>query len=275
MNSTVMTSYFWLDISLIFCTALFGLWLAKTYLQKFLISKHQVQYYPHVLILFSLLLFFGVLISISTNNTFFSLNDQTLLLFKKNFNAEDKHLFEVITVFGKEPVILLTLGLTSLWFAYKRAWRTLFFWIINALIGIALIYIIKDLVAFPRPFATDAVDVDSIFSFPSGHVTRVTLLTTFFTLLVSTFLTHRQKVISFFCCGFVIELISLSRLFFEAHWFSDVIASIGLGLACALSTFTLYQRKPTHALPVKTLVIVFSISWLLSWAIFHLPSHLN
>lgn len=271
MNSTYLSSHFWLKMIIVSFAILCLVWLAKTLMQKVTIGKYSKQAYPYTLNFISLLLFAIVLMAILIDHSFFGWNEKIFSLSQANFDEKYKSLGTAITIFGNYKVIFFTAALTSLWFAYKRQWRTLVFWLANLVIGYAITIAIKDVTMIPRPPVVDPTDVASVYSFPSGHIVRVVLLLTFFNMLIAPFITNVQKNINFFISGSLIILISLSRLFLDAHWLSDVIGSICLGLVCAITSYTLYQRKAGPVLSVKNLVLIFSASWLVLWALFYLP----
>ncbi len=269
MNVTFFASHFWFQMGLISFASLLFAWLIKVYVKRTTIKLHSEQAYPYVLNFLSLLLFFVVLATILIDHTFFGLNEKIFSLSQTHFDENYKPFVAAITVFGNYKVIFLAALLTSLWFASKKQWRTFVFWLGNLIVGYGITIVLKNLVKFPRPPAIDPTDVASLYSFPSGHIIRVVLILTFFNMLVSPFITNRQKNINFFIAGSIIILMSLSRLFLDVHWLSDVIGSICLGLACSITAFTLYQRKINPVLPVPTLSVIFFGSWLLSWAIFY------
>lgn len=270
MNSTYFSSHFWLQIILIAFASLFFVWLVKTILKKVTATNHSEQAYFYALNSLALLLFAGVLSVILKDHSFFGLNEQMFSLSQSNFDNDYKPLTLAITVFGNYMVIFLSAILTSLWFAYKKQWRTFAFWLANLIIGYAITIAIKDVAMIPRPPVTDHADITSIYSFPSGHIVRVVLVLTFLHMLISPYISKLAKHINFFISGILIIVISLSRLFLEAHWLSDVIGSICLGAACAITMFTLYQRKISPQIAVKPLLMIFYGSWIICWAAFYL-----
>jgi undecaprenyl-diphosphatase len=96
----------------------------------------------------------------------------------------------------------------------------------------------KVLIGRPRPF-------DPSFGFPSGHATAAA---TFFGAVIYLAGSLRPPARTWVraLAGLAIVLVGLSRVMLRAHWPSDVIGGIALGLALA-SAAALLARPPRNA----------------------------
>lgn len=97
--------------------------------------------------------------------------------------------------------------------------------------GAALNHALKHAVQRPRPGAT-ALPGATDFAFPSGHAAQATLLYGALVLLAWRHVASRTArwAIAGLAAALVLA-VAASRLVLQAHWFSDVVAGVLLGLA--------------------------------------------
>lgn len=112
---------------------------------------------------------------------------------------------------------------------FRREWRSAGYWTVAVAAAEVSVKLLKVAVQRSRP-ASIYKGIEG-FSFPSSHATLSIVIYGFLTYLVCR--GHRREVqfriavIS----GSVIALISFSRLYLGVHWFSDILAGLGLGTA--------------------------------------------
>jgi undecaprenyl-diphosphatase len=114
-----------------------------------------------------------------------------------------------------------------------------------------LTWLLKNTVEIPRP-----VDFQTGFSFPSAHTSMSVAVYGFLALMIARELPAQRRWIPYTSAGLVITLIGLSRLYLGAHWFSDVLAGLCLGIAWVALIGIAYDRHPAPPLPVKRLLTV-------------------
>jgi undecaprenyl-diphosphatase len=78
----------------------------------------------------------------------------------------------------------------------------------------------------------------------------------FLALLIARELPHTRRWLPYFCAGVVIAPISLSRLYLGAHWLSDVLAGLSLGIFWVTLIGIAYDRHPAPALQARSLLVV-------------------
>ena len=123
------------------------------------------------------------------------------------------------------PVVVVVSGLL----AFTRRWRTLGHWLAAAGFAELLVWAVKYTVGRPRPTALYS-GVEQ-FSFPSGHAAMSITVYGFLAFLLARGKSPGAKAVIVMCAATAIVLIAFSRLYLGVHWFSDVMASLSLGLA--------------------------------------------
>ncbi len=96
--------------------------------------------------------------------------------------------------------------------------------ILSFIFGITLTYILKNIFQVPRPVSVYKNISD--YSFPSGHSVRATLF--------AYFLSQKANKIKIIFWLYAI-LVGISRIVLSAHWFSDIIVGLSLGIWISLS----------------------------------------
>lgn len=144
--------------------------------------------------------------------------------------------FEAITMFGEELLMILLVAI--LYFAIDKHLARRLFFITTVSMGVNSV--IKNIAKVPRPFASGEVScvrpsTATGYSFPSGHTQSFATWSTaaalrfrfrWFTVLVAV----------------MIPLVAFSRVFLGAHYPSDVIVGVLLGLLFAFVGDIVYDR---------------------------------
>jgi hypothetical protein len=105
------------------------------------------------------------------------------------------------------------------------------------------------------------------YSFPSAHTSMSLAVYGFLALRIARELPVQRRWLPYSVAGLVVAAIGFSRLYLGAHWFSDVLAGLSLGLIWVALMGIAYDRHPAPRLPVRrllvvtTLLLVFIGSW--------------
>ena len=143
-----------------------------------------------------------------------------------------------------DPVVFLFLFfiVISLLIKKKRK-KEAFSLAILTILSVSLNQILKILIHRPRPL--NSLIAESTFSFPSGHA-LISLI--FFGALIFLFEHHiKNKVEKKFLtiiAALAVLIISLSRIYLNVHWLSDVLGSFALGIFI-ITCFALLVRRTT------------------------------
>lgn len=109
-------------------------------------------------------------------------------------------------------------------YTIKRISLLTFKIIISLIFGNLLTYVLKNIFQVPRPVSVYKNISD--YSFPSGHSVRASLF--------AYFLSQKAKKIKIILWIYAI-LVGISRIVLSAHWFSDIIVGLLLGIWVSLS----------------------------------------
>lgn len=133
----------------------------------------------------------------------------------------------VITYLASTASIIILLFITACIFIKKKCFSDFKYVITDVALGVILMRIIKSIVKRIRP--SWKWIVQGGFSYPSGHTISALLLYGTIMLLVNKKLTGKYRSILEVFFIIMIILTGISRIYFGAHYLSDVVASFILG----------------------------------------------
>lgn len=160
----------------------------------------------------------------------------------------------LITELGGGVVTVAVIVVVSLVFSLKRCWHTLGYWL--AAVGFAeiAVQILKFTLGRHRP--VNLYSGVEQFSFPSGHATLSIVVYGFMAFLLGRQKTLNVKIAITLTATLIIALISFSRLYLGAHWFSDVLAGLSLGLTwVAILGIAYTYHEPNEKLHSRFLLL--------------------
>jgi len=164
-----------------------------------------------------------------------------------------------LTALGSAYVTIAVIVAVAVWLGIVRRWQTLAYWIGAVAFAEVLVWALKYGLERKRP-ETHYAFVDP-YSFPSGHAALSIVVYGFLAFLLGHGKNGWQKAAFALPAVSIAALISFSRLYLGAHWFSDVMASVGLGLAwiglLCIAYLHHVRDKPLRALPMS--IIVFTV----------------
>lgn len=149
-----------------------------------------------------------------------------------------------LNVLGGGIVTIPLRALVAIWLAFRRRWRAVVAWVLTWVSAEVILSAAKAYFHRGRP---PVPLVDTVgFSFPSGHAvagaaTAVALV------LVLVPAGRRRRKWEGVAIGFAFVM-GFSRVYLEAHWLSDVVAGVLLGLGVALGSAALATEVGVLAL---------------------------
>src|SRR5690606_12530183 len=113
------------------------------------------------------------------------------------------------------------------WLLWRRRHIAAWHWLAAPAFALVLTWLLGYLLHMPKPPASTAVPG---FGFPAAAVTMATVVYGFFAVLIARELPGRNRAWPYVVAALVVGLLGFSRLYLGAHWLSDVLAGILLGL---------------------------------------------
>jgi undecaprenyl-diphosphatase len=155
------------------------------------------------------------------------------------------------TCLGDRLVLACIMAAGCAWLFFKGNSKAALHWLAAYACAGLLTWILKISTRIPRP-----VVYDDSFSFPSAHAGMSVVVYGFLALLIARELPHTRRWLPYSCAGAVIIPVTLSRLYLGAHWFSDIMAGLSLGIFWVALIGIAYDRHPAPRLPVRRLLLV-------------------
>lgn len=156
------------------------------------------------------------------------------------------------TMLGNTVTLLIVALSTTIYFASRKLFHAGGFAFLS-LIGLPIDEALKALFARPRPGA-DLVQIlipRTGYSFPSGHALGSTAVYGFLAFLAWVHLRdYKARKPIAFALACLPPLISLSRVYVGAHWLSDVVGGMAMGLIVVILLALVYSRTAPAARPV-------------------------
>ena len=192
--------------------------------------------------------FISILLILFIILTIFVLNDKTLSLDNSAFNnlikiknePLSKYLF-IITNIGSTIGTVIVLIITCIIFLKRKIFSDFKYVFLNVSVGVILMQVIKSLIRRVRP--SWKWIVQGGFSYPSGHTITAILFYGTLILLVNKKLKGKYKTILTVLLSLMIFLIAISRIYFGAHYLTDVLASIILGSIILIISNSLMDKE--------------------------------
>ncbi|MFW5847740.1 MAG: phosphatase PAP2 family protein [bacterium] len=173
-------------------------------------------------------------------------------------------LFEFLTLFGEELIVIAILGLVF-WCINKEVGKRL---AITVFISLGINSLLKIIILRTRPFLVDSEitnlrpETSGSYSFPSGHTQSAS--TVFFGL----FYFFKKKYLLYFAI-IITVLVGISRMYIGVHYLTDVIAGGLLGLALVY-LINYYLNKINNLMKAYHLIAIIGIITLIVFTIIYL-----
>lgn len=137
-------------------------------------------------------------------------------------------IFLIITNIMSVVGITVILGITIYFLRKKDARTDIMIYVSSILVCLALTNLIKVIIKRARPLDM-LIDVSG-YSFPSSHSSISMVVYGFLAILIRKYYQGKRKKLYIALCIVFIMLTGLSRVYFNVHYITDVIAGFSLGL---------------------------------------------
>lgn len=180
------------------------------------------------------------------------------------------HLMIIITLLGQETTMLAFSGLMWIYLMIQRYFREANFWVFNTLLAGGAGLVTKQFLHVPRPLGIYGANHQT-WSFPSGHATLSAAILGFFVVIMAQHFSRGIRAILYFITALIVSLILFSRVYLGAHWMTDVIGGLFLGLSILFLSTLLYRRKLSTLKNPQTCfgIGIFILLMLWAFAYFH------
>lgn len=138
----------------------------------------------------------------------------------------------VITFFGSVAFLSSASALTAVILALRRSFYRLLALVLAAGGGAWLNITLKHLFHRQRPVLENPLVTLSSYGFPSGHTMGATIFYGVLALIITYWMrSWSGRVLTGWLAAFMIAMIGVSRIYLGAHYFTDVIGAVAVGLA--------------------------------------------
>lgn len=172
--------------------------------------------------------------------------DQAIYLWAQTLSYSTLWLkfWEAVTAVGEGHFVYPLVAVPTITYLLKNRSRAAVCFAVLMVVLFFLNPVLKNLFVLPRPVSLSPYTDLVTYSFPSGHAVNAVVLFYF----LPRFAAHvfekrgRSRLRSpwFFVPG--IFLVALSRVVLGAHWFSDVVAGVWLGVLISEILFAVWKR---------------------------------
>ena len=180
--------------------------------------------YYFIAILLVIFLLLSIFVIGGNTNNFDEVFFNKVIYFKKDILTKPLY---VITTLASTVGIISILIITMIIFMKQKKLSDFKYVVINVVTGTVFMQVIKHLIRRPRP--SWKWITQGGFSYPSGHTISAFLLYGTLILLVNKRIQGNLKKVLIVLFSLMIVLTGLSRIYFGAHYFTDVLGSIILG----------------------------------------------
>jgi membrane-associated phospholipid phosphatase len=138
----------------------------------------------------------------------------------------------VVTFFGSVGFVAVASSGVAIVLGIRKAWYQLLALILAVGGGSLLNILLKHFFHRQRPMLENPLLTLTSFGFPSGHTMGSTLFYGMLAIFVAQSVrTWRWRVLAFWIAAIAVALIGLSRIYLGAHYLTDVVGAIAVGLA--------------------------------------------
>ncbi|WP_462116005.1 LssY C-terminal domain-containing protein, partial [Lysobacter xanthus] len=174
-------------------------------------------------------------------------------------------LMAALASLGDAQVLGPAVAVALLYLLWRRRWMAAAHWLAAVVFGLALTALLQAVVDMPRPPTAPPG-----FGFPSVAVTMMTVVLGFFAVLIARELPGRRRVWPYLLAGVLTTLVAFARLYFGAHWVSDVLGGTLFGIGWLLVLGLAYRRHVSRSFWMRPLATLFYVTLALA-ALWHAP----
>lgn len=174
-------------------------------------------------------------------------------------------LMAALSGLGRWQVWAPAAGVVMTYLIWRKRYLAAMHWVASIAFGLALIIALGALIDPPRPPESTLV---AGFGFPSMDVSMSTVVYGFFAVLLAREVRDRRAVWPYVAATVLATGVAVAQLYFGAHWPSDILAGLTLGMTWVAIVGIAYRRRATRAFRAQHLGLLFSLALLASFVVF-------
>lgn len=155
------------------------------------------------------------------------------------------------------------------WLLWRRRFAAALHWLAAIGFGFLFSAFLGVSLEMPQPSGGHAG-----FGFPSLQVTLSTITFGFFAVLIARELPGRARVWPYLVSALVVALLGFARLYFGAHWLSDVVGGMLFGILWLLVLGIAYRRHVGRSFWMRPLATIFYTAFVIA-ALWHAPRSID
>jgi len=160
----------------------------------------------------------------------------------------------VVSQLGDGRIHIALMIAVSLWLLWRKHWLAAGHWLAAISFAAAAAWFLKQSLQLPRPGTM--FEGAMAYGFPSAHVLLAVCSFGFLAVLIAREISPAKRWRVYASAWLIIFLIAFSRLYLGAHWLSDVIGGLIIGLIWISALGLAFRRHVSPAIQVNGLIWV-------------------
>lgn len=193
-----------------------------------------------------------------------ALNNGIYYLFRSLRSPVGDQIMIAASLLGDKLVLLPLSIVLFAWLGHTKRWRTACHVLALGVLSAISIELIKHSIHSLRPWGITQLPDGN--SFPSGHTTLATVFYFGIGLLSIKVLNIKRSKLTYRLITAIVLLISVSRIYLGAHWFTDVLGGWLLGAAILTFVILSYNRKVEAPINPKGFIITIVTTFLITYS---------
>ncbi|MFC1749278.1 VTT domain-containing protein [Pseudomonadota bacterium] len=204
----------------------------------------------------SALLIFFLFQQFSAGSLMLRLDYSTYQMLQELRTPWGDHIMTTISQLGDTTMQVTLVTVLTLWLLLRKHWLAASHWLAAGIFAWVISWLLKQSLKIPRPTGADSGMYEGAmnFSFPSSHTVVATCLYGFMAILIAKELPQRWRWGSYAVALVAILSIAISRIYLGAHWLSDVLGGLLLGLIWVAIIGIAFRRHYAPPIPLSGLL---------------------
>lgn len=174
-------------------------------------------------------------------------------------------LMAALSAIGDAQVLGAATLVALLWLLWRRRWLAAGYWLATIALGAAMVALLGALIDLPPPPGAPPG-----FGYPPMAITMATIVLGFFALMIARELPGRRRVWPYLLGGLLVTLLGFGRIYLGAHWLSESVGGVLLGIVWLLLAGIVYRGQVRRSFNMRPLAWAFYTTFA-AVALWHAP----